>query len=71
MSIASCLLIEVREMVSIEFDKETEKDVFRLVTMSKEVSLKIVVTLEAMEVVFFFYVNVMMMKKRPLRKLWS
>ena len=52
-------------MVSIEFDKETEKDVFRLVTMSKEVSLKIVVTLEAMEVVFF-YVNVMMMKKRPL-----
>ena len=57
-------------MVSIEFDKETEKDVFRLVTMSKEVSLKIVVTLEAMEVVFF-YVNVMMMKKRPLRKLWS
>ena len=57
-------------MVSFEFDKETEKDVFRLVTMSKEVSLKIVVTLEAMEVVFF-YVNVMMMKKRPLRKLWS
>ena len=57
-------------MVSVEFDKETEKDVFRLVTMSKEVSLKIVVTLEAMEVVFF-YVNVMMMKKRPLRKLWS
>ena len=57
-------------MVSIEFDKETEKDVFRLVTMSKEVSLKIVVTLEAMEVVFF-YVNIMMMKKRPLRKLWS
>ena len=53
MSIASCLQIEVREMVSIEFDKETEKDVFRLVTMSKEVSLKIVVTLEAMEVVFF------------------
>ena len=52
-------------MVSIEFDKETEKDVFRLVTMSKEVSLKIVVTLEAMEVVFF-YVNIMMMKKRPL-----
>ena len=52
-------------MVSIEFDKETEKDVFRLVTMSKEVSLKIVVTLEAMEV-GFFYVNVMMMKKRPL-----
>ena len=33
--------------------------------MSKEVSLKIVVTLEAMEVVFF-YVNIMMMKKRPL-----
>ena len=65
MSIASCLQIEVREMVSIEFDKETEKDVFRLVTMSKEVSLKIVVTLEAMEVVFF-YVNIMMMKKRPL-----
>ena len=58
-------------MVSIEFDKETEKDVSRLVTMSKEVSLKSVVTLEAMEVVFFFYVNVMMMKKRPLRKLWS
>ena len=58
-------------MVSIEFDKETEKDVFRLVTTSKEVSLKIVVTLEAMEVVFFFYVNIMMMKKRPLRKLWS
>ena len=57
-------------MVSIEFGKETEKDVFRLVTMSKEVSLKIVVTLEAMEVVFF-YVNIMMMKKRPLRKLWS
>ena len=57
-------------MVSIEFDKETEKDVFRLVTTSKEVSLKIVVTLEAMEVVFF-YVNIMMMKKRPLRKLWS
>ena len=57
-------------MVNIEFDKETEKDVFRLVTMSKEVSLKIVVTLEAMEVVFF-YVNIMMMKKRPLRKLWS
>ena len=54
MSIASCLQIEVREMVSIEFDKETEEDVFRLVTMSKEVSLKIVVTLEAMEVVFFF-----------------
>ena len=53
MSIASCLQIEVREMVSIEFDKETEKDVFRLVTTSKEVSLKIVVTLEAMEVVFF------------------
>ena len=52
-------------MVSIEFDKETEEDVFRLVTMSKEVSLKIVVTLEAMEVVFF-YVNIMMMKKRPL-----
>ena len=66
MSIASCLQIEVREMVSIEFDKETEEDVFRLVTMSKEVSLKIVVTLEAMEVVFFFYVNIMMMKKRPL-----
>ena len=40
-------------MVSIEFDKETEKDVFSLVTTSKEVSLKIVVTLEAMEVVFF------------------
>ena len=57
-------------MVSIEFDKKTDKDVFRLVTMSKEVSLKIVVTLEAMEVVFF-YVNIMMMKKRPLRKLWS
>ena len=57
-------------MVSIEFDKETEEDVFRLVTMSKEVSLKIVVTLEAMEVVFF-YVNIMMMKKRPLRKLRS
>ena len=57
-------------MVSIEFDKETEEDVFRLVTTSKEVSLKIVVTLEAMEVVFF-YVNIMMMKKRPLRKLWS
>ena len=70
MSIASFLQIEVREMVSIEFDKETEEDVFRLVTMSKEVSLKIVVTLEAMEVVFF-YVNIMMMKKRPLRKLWS
>ena len=52
-------------MVSIEFDKETEEDVFRLVTTSKEVSLKIVVTLEAMEVVFF-YVNIMMMKKRPL-----
>ena len=34
-------------MVSIEFDKEIEKDVFRLVTMSKEV-------FEAMEVVFFF-----------------
>ena len=52
-------------MVSIEFDKETEEDLFRLVTTSKEVSLKIVVTLEAMEVVFF-YVNIMMMKKRPL-----
>ena len=52
-------------MVSIEFDKEIEKDVFRLVTMSKEVSLKIVVTLEAMEVVFF-YVNIMKMKKRLL-----
>ena len=50
-------------MVSIEFDKETEKDVFRLVTMSKEVSLLLHLKLWRL---FFFYVNIMMMKRRPL-----
>ena len=58
-------------MVSIEFDKETEKDVFRLFTMSKEVSLKIVVTLEAMKVVFFFLREHHDDEKEAFRKLWS
>ena len=58
-------------MVSIEFDKETEEDVFRLVTMSKEVSFKIVVTLEAMEVVFFFLREHHDDEKEAVRKLWS
>ena len=57
-------------MVSIEFDKETEKDVFRLVTTSEEVSLKIVVTLEAMEVVFFLREH-HDDEKEAVRKLWS
>ena len=57
-------------MVSIEFDKETEKDVFRLFTMSKEVSLKIVVTLEAMKVVFFLREH-HDDEKEAFRKLWS